>query len=60
MDARIDVNRVVGARIPMTSMFFSLNPLLVILMTPLLLAYWKRRADAGREYSSMQKMASAR
>jgi len=38
--------------------FQALNPLLVILMTPPLLAYWKRRAATGREPSSMQKMAS--
>jgi POT family proton-dependent oligopeptide transporter len=37
--------------------FQSLNPLLVILMTPLLLARWRRRAEAGREHSPMQKMA---
>jgi POT family proton-dependent oligopeptide transporter len=42
--------------IPMT-WFQSLNPLLVFLMTPLLLAHWRRRADAGRRQSSMQKMA---
>jgi len=41
--------------IPMT-WFQSLNPLLVFLMTPLLLARWRRRAKAGREHSSMQKM----
>ena len=43
--------------IPMT-WFQSLNPLLVVLMTPVLLAYWKRRAAAGLESSSMQKMAT--
>jgi proton-dependent oligopeptide transporter, POT family len=43
--------------IPMT-WFQSLNPLLVFLMTPALLAYWRRRADAKRESSSMQKMAT--
>ena len=43
--------------IPMT-WFQSLNPLLVVLMTPALLAYWKRRAAAGSESSSMQKMAT--
>ncbi len=41
--------------IPMT-WFQSLNPLLVILMTPVLLAIWRRRANAGHEHSSMQKM----
>jgi POT family proton-dependent oligopeptide transporter len=42
--------------IPMT-WFQSLNPLLVFVMTPLLLARWRRQADAGRSQSSMQKMA---
>jgi proton-dependent oligopeptide transporter, POT family len=42
--------------IPMT-WFQSLNPLLVFIMTPLLLARWRRRADAGRSQSSMRKMA---
>jgi POT family proton-dependent oligopeptide transporter len=39
-------------------MFFSLNPLLVMLMTPLLLARWKRQAERGTELSVMQKMAA--
>lgn len=43
--------------IPMT-WFQSLDPLLVILMTPALLAFWKRRATVGRDSSSMQKMAT--
>jgi proton-dependent oligopeptide transporter, POT family len=42
--------------IPMT-WFQSLNPLLVFMMTPLLLARWRRQADAGRRQSSMRKMA---
>ncbi len=42
--------------VPMT-WFQALNPLLVILMTPFLLARWRRRAAAGKEHSSMQKMA---
>jgi proton-dependent oligopeptide transporter, POT family len=44
------------ATIPMT-WFQSLNPLLVFLFTPILLARWRRRADAGRVQSSMRKMA---
>ncbi|HEY2395830.1 MAG TPA: peptide MFS transporter [Rudaea sp.] len=43
--------------IPMT-WFQALNPLFVILMTPALLAWWSRRAAAGRDASSMQKMAT--
>jgi POT family proton-dependent oligopeptide transporter len=51
------VDRTVGhAVIPMT-WFQSLNPLMVFLMTPLLLARWRRKAAAGRQASSMQKMA---
>jgi POT family proton-dependent oligopeptide transporter len=46
-----------GVTIPMT-WFQSLNPLLVFLMTPLLLARWRRRAETGREQSSMQKMTT--
>ena len=45
-----------GLTIPMT-WFQSLNPLLVISMTPLLLLAWRRRADAGRERSPATRMA---
>lgn len=45
-----------GRAIPMT-WFQSLNPLLVIAMTPLLLMAWRRRADAGRETSLAIRMA---
>jgi POT family proton-dependent oligopeptide transporter len=51
------VNRLLGQTlIPMT-WFQSLNPLLVFLMTPILLARWRRAAAAGRQQSSMRKMA---
>jgi proton-dependent oligopeptide transporter, POT family len=43
--------------IPMT-WFQALNPLLVILMTPLLLARWRRQAAAQRQQTSMRKMAT--
>jgi len=43
--------------IPMT-WFQSLNPLLVFLMTPLLLARWRRRAERGLEPSAVRKMVS--
>ncbi len=46
-----------GLQIPMT-WFQSLNPLLVIAMTPLLLAYWRRRADAGRNMPPAMRMAT--
>jgi POT family proton-dependent oligopeptide transporter len=37
--------------------FLSLNPLFVIAMTPPLLAYWRRRADAGRDTPPARRMA---
>ena len=36
----------------------SLNPLLVMLMTPFLLARWRRRADAGHVQPAASKMAA--
>lgn len=51
-------NRHAGSfEIPMT-WFQSLNPLLVIVLTPILLTRWKRKAAAGREHSPLQKMAT--
>ena len=51
------VDRSIGRwAIPMT-WFQSLNPLLVMVMTPFLLARWKRRAALGREHSPVRKMA---
>ncbi|MEH6791827.1 peptide MFS transporter [Parasphingorhabdus sp.] len=47
---------VAGWTVPMT-WFQSLNPLLVILMTPLLLAHWQRRAVGGKEHEPIIKMA---
>jgi len=55
--ADVGIDRVTSVMtIPMT-WFQSLNPLLVIVMTPLLLAHWRRRAQAGSTGSSMRKMA---
>ena len=48
--------RAAGAVIPMT-WFQSLNPLLISVLTPGLLAHWRRRARWGREPSSTRKMA---
>ena len=45
-----------GFVIPMT-WFQSLNPLMVMLMTPPLLAYWRRRAAAGKDSSPARRMA---
>ena len=51
------VDRSVGAfAIPMT-WFISLNPLFVILMTPMLLAYWSRRAAKGHDQTPARRMA---
>lgn len=51
------VDRIVGGlTVPMT-WFQSLNPMLVILMTPMLLAHWQRRAARGKEYEPIIKMA---
>jgi POT family proton-dependent oligopeptide transporter len=55
--ADVGVDRAIGLwTVPMT-WFPSLNPLLVIMMTPLLLAHWRRRAQAGYGGSAMKKMA---
>ena len=45
------------ATIPMT-WFQSLNPLLVMAMTPALLVWWQRRAAAGRRERPARKMAA--
>ncbi|HEX3914050.1 MAG TPA: peptide MFS transporter [Steroidobacteraceae bacterium] len=45
-----------SATIPMT-WFQAVNPALIILGTPFLLAHWRRRTRAGHEGSSMRKMA---
>jgi len=55
---RDDVDRVIGGVEIGAALFFSLNPLLVMVMTPLLLLRWKRQAERGRELSVMQKMAT--
>ena len=55
---RDDVDRVIAGVEIGASMFFSLNPLLVMVVTPLLLARWKRQAQQGRELSVMHKMAT--
>ena len=53
----IGVTRQAGSlNIPVT-WFQSLNPLLVFLMTPALLAYWRRRADQGFEPPAPRRMA---
>jgi proton-dependent oligopeptide transporter, POT family len=55
--ADVGIDRTIGHwTIPMT-WFPSLDPLLVIMMTPLLLTHWSRRAQAGFAGSAMRKMA---
>jgi len=52
------VDRTLGSwTVPMT-WFQSLNPLLVMAMTPMLLAGWKRQADSGRDTSPALRMAT--
>ena len=52
------VDRAAGTlTIPMT-WFQSLNPLLVMLMTPPLLAYWRRRTEAGGAEAPARRMAA--
>jgi proton-dependent oligopeptide transporter, POT family len=55
---RDDVDRFVGDFELRATWFFSLNPMLVIFGTPLLLAWWKRRAEQGKELSPVRKMAA--
>jgi POT family proton-dependent oligopeptide transporter len=51
------INRMfAGFQIPMT-WFQSLNPLLVIVLTPLFVAHWTRQARHGREPAPARKMA---
>jgi len=52
------VDRVLTAdfTLPMT-WFFSLNPLLVFLITPMLVQHWTRQARNGREPAALTKMA---
>ena len=53
-----DVDRMIGGgwEIPMT-WFLSLNPLIVFLLTPVVVAHWTRRAARGRDHTPLTKMA---
>ena len=55
-DTGVD-KRIGGSAIPMT-WFVSLNPLFVMAMTPLLLVWWRRRAEAGRGDAPARRMAT--
>jgi POT family proton-dependent oligopeptide transporter len=37
--------------------FYSINPLMIILLTPFLMAYWKKRKEAGHEPNLFRRMA---
>ncbi|WP_227977769.1 peptide MFS transporter [Arenimonas daejeonensis] len=54
-DARVD--RAAGAFTIPFGWFIALNPAVVILLTPLLVAHWTRQARAGRDLSSARKMS---
>jgi POT family proton-dependent oligopeptide transporter len=53
-----DVDRMIGGgwEIPMT-WFLSLNPLVVFLLTPVIVAHWTRRATRGVDHTPLTKMA---
>lgn len=52
------VDKVVGSlSIPMT-WFISINPLCVMLLTPALLAFWRKREEAGKIELPTQRMAT--
>ena len=51
------VDRSVGAFVIPMTWFQSLNPLLVVLLTPLFVARWVRHAREGHELSSIRKMS---
>ena len=51
------VERSAGAFVIPMTWFQSLNPLFVMLLTPPLLAYWRRRADAGHDQPAARRMA---
>jgi POT family proton-dependent oligopeptide transporter len=55
-DSGVDRSVGAGFSIPMT-WFQALNPLLVIVMTPLFVAHWTRQAARGREPAPARKMA---
>ena len=51
------VDRAAGSFVIPMTWFQSLNPLMVMLMTPPLLAWWQRRAAAGKDSSPARRMA---
>jgi POT family proton-dependent oligopeptide transporter len=55
-DTGVDRNAGLGLVVPMT-WFQSLNPLIIFLFTPVIVAYWTRAARLGRDRGSVSKMA---
>ena len=53
----VGVDRALGRFVIPMTWFQALNPLLVITLTPPLLLYWRRQADAGRDTPPARKMA---
>ena len=55
--ADVGVDRQAGNWVIPMTWFQSLNPLFVMLMTPPLLAYWRRRASGGHDSPAVPRMA---
>ena len=55
--AASDVNRSAGALTIPVTWFQALNPLLVMVLTPPLLARWRRRSEAGAVQAPVRRMA---
>jgi proton-dependent oligopeptide transporter, POT family len=53
----VGITRQVGSLVIPATWFQSLNPLLVFIMTPALLGYWRKRADKGLEPPATRRMA---
>jgi len=53
----VGITRQVGSWVIPATWFQSLNPLLVFVMTPALLGYWRRRAERGLEPLATRRMA---
>ncbi len=55
--ADVGITRQVGSLVIPMTWFQSLNPLLVFVMTPPLLTYWRKRAEVGKEPPPTRRMA---